>query len=129
MKKHALFVHALIAAATLPQATPVHASEDAHRGAIAANWCNYLGPDCRPRGLSARGRDVFVYLTQGSSAPGIIQLRASHELSFTRNQVARGEPKACSEVGDIVRAMQQSPSADIRQLARKMSELADTHCH
>lgn len=52
-----------IAAAALLQVTYVHAIEAAYRGAVAANWCNYLGPDCKPYGLSVLAQRVFKFLT------------------------------------------------------------------
>lgn len=128
-RAHILAAHALIVASSIMHATVARATEAAYLGAVAANWCHYLGPDCKPYGLSARGRDVFVYLTQGKSAPGIIKLRGSREISYTMGQVSRGDPKACNEVQDIVKAMRQSPSPDIRQQAQELSVLADTHCH
>lgn len=123
-----IIVYAVIVIAAILHASSVQATEDAYRGAVAANWCNYLGPDCRPHGLSARGRDVFVYLTQGERAHGIIKLRGSREISYTATQVASGDPKACNEVDDIVKAMRQSPSGDIRRWGQELSMLAGAHC-
>ena len=57
-----IIVYTVIVAAAILHASSVHATEAAYRGAVAANWCHYLGPDCKPYGLSVTAQRVFRYL-------------------------------------------------------------------
>ena len=128
MKKHALFAYALIVVIALIQAAHVHASEPAHQGAVAANWCNYLGPDCRPYGLSPRGYIVFQYLTSPEGMSAKHRSLASNELSLVESAVAAGDPEACSRARDIAKAMRGSPSPDMRRRGRGLFDEIGQKC-
>ena len=124
-----IVVYAVIVISAILHASSVQATEAAYRGAVAANWCNYLGPDCRPHGLSPRAYTVFRYLTQPEGMSGLQRYEASRELAGTEEAVSVSRPDACREVRDIAVAMRKSPSPHIRRWGRELSELADTRCY
>lgn len=128
MKKHILFAYALIAAFALLQAACVHASEPARQGAVAANWCNYLGPDCRPYGLSPRGYIVFKYLTTPEGMSAQHRSIASHEIAAVEAAVAAGDRETCTQARDIAKAMRGSPSPDLRRRGRELFDLIGQKC-
>ena len=123
-----IIVYAVIVLAAILHATSVQATEVAYRGAVAANWCNYLGPDCRPHGLSPKAYNVFRYLTQPEGMSGLQRYEVSREILATEDQVARGNPEACKEIRDIAKAMRQSPSPDTRRWGRSLFDLAGQKC-
>lgn len=123
-----IIVYAVIVIAAILHASSVHATEPAYRGAVAANWCNYLGPDCRPHGLSPKAYNVFRYLTQPEGMSGVQRYDASREILATEDQVARGNHEACKEVRDIAKAMRKSPSPDVRRWGRGLFDLAGQKC-
>nr|DAV49032.1 MAG TPA: hypothetical protein [Caudoviricetes sp.] len=123
-----IIVYAVIVLATILHASTVRATEAAYRGAVAANWCNYLGPDCRPHGLSPRAYNVFRYLVAPEGMTGVQRYEASREILFTEDSVARGDAGACKEIRDIAKAMRQSPSPDVRRWGRSLFDLAGQKC-
>lgn len=123
-----IIVYAVIVIAAILHASSAQATEAAYRGAVAANWCNYLGPDCRPYGLSPRAYNVFRYLTSPEGMSGIQRYEASRELVRAEEDVAAGRPDACLMVRDITKAMRKSPAPHIRRWGRNLAELADTRC-
>lgn len=124
-----IIVYAVIILAAILRASSVQATEAAYRGAVAANWCNYLGPDCRPHGLSPKAYNVFRYLVAPEGMPGVQRYEASRELASTEEAVSASRPDACQEASDITSAMRKSPSPHIRRWGRELAELADTRCH
>nr|DAO91504.1 MAG TPA: hypothetical protein [Caudoviricetes sp.] len=121
-------VYAAIAAFALIHSCSVRATESAHQGAVAANWCNYLGPDCQPYGLSPKGYIVFQYLTSPESMPSKHRSIASHELSTVETDVAAGDPATCARGRDIAKAMRGSPSPDMKRRGRELFDLIGEKC-
>lgn len=117
----------IIIAAAL-HARAVHATEAAYRGAVAANWCNYLGPDCKPYGLSQRGYIVFRYLTAPESMSANQRSLASRELGPVEDSVATGDREACIQGRDIAKAMRGSPSPDMKRRGRELFDLVGKKC-
>mgnify|MGYP000980025916 CR=1 FL=1 len=128
MKKHAHSVCTLAVASVLSLASFAHASEAAYRAAVAANWCNYLGPDCNPYGLSPRGYIVFRYLTSPEGMSLQHRGIASRELASVEAAVAAKDPVACAQVRDIAKAMRGSPSPDMKRRGRELFGLAGQKC-
>ena len=117
----------IIIAAAL-HANSVRATEAAHQGSVAANWCNYLGPDCHPYGLSHKAHAVFRYLTQPESMSGVDRGDAYREILRTQEAVNAGDPVACKEARDLAKAMRRSPSPDMRRWGRNLFDLAGRKC-
>lgn len=123
-----IIVYTVIIAAAL-HARTVHATEAAYRGAVAANWCNYLGPDCKPYGLSQRGYIVFRYLTAPESMSANQRSLASRELGPVEDSVATGDREACMQGRDIAKAMRGSPSLDMKRRGRELFDLVGKKCN
>lgn len=119
-----------IAAVAMLQATSVHATEAAYRGAVAANWCNYLGPDCKPYGLSVRAQRVFRYLmaTDLGLLGGATRYVATKEIADTESAAAAGDPTACYEARELARAMRHSAVPSTRRWGRELFELVSQKC-
>lgn len=131
MKHIIVFVaHFFIAAAALLQATYVHATEAAYRGAVAANWCNYLGPDCKPYGLSVRAQRVFKFLTVTDLGllGGVTRYEATKEVTDTEAAVTAGDPTACHEARQLARAMRHASVPSTRRWGRELFELVSQKC-
>ena len=126
---YTLAAHAVIIAA-LPQASSVHATEAAYRGAVAANWCNYLGPDCKPYGLSVRAQRVFRFLTATDLGllGSVTRYEATKELTDTEVVAATGAPTACYEARELARAMRHSAVPSTRRWGRELFELVGQKC-
>ena len=123
-----ILIYSAITAFALLHSWAVHATEAAHRGAIAANWCNYLGPDCRPYGLSPRAYIVFRYLVSPEEMSGTHRSIASRELSTVEAAVAAGDRDACAQARDIAKAMRGSPSPDMNRRGRELFDLIGQKC-
>lgn len=119
-----------IAAVAMLQAASVNATEAAYRGAVAANWCHYLGPDCKPYGLSVRAQRVFRYLmaTDLGLLGGVTRYEAAKELTDTEAAVAAGDPTACHEARELARAMRHSSVSSARCWGRELFELVSQKC-
>ena len=119
-----------IAAVTLLQAVSVHATEAAYRGAVAANWCNYLGPDCKPYGLSVRAQRVFKFLqaTDLGLLGGVTRYEATKEIADTETAVAASDPTTCHEARELARAMRHSTVPSTRRWGRDLFELVGQKC-
>lgn len=123
-----IIVYTVIIIAAALHAHAVHATEAAYRGAVAANWCNYLGPDCKPYGLSQRGYIVFRYLTAPESMSANQRSLASRELGPVEDSVATGDREACMQGRDIAKAMRGSPSPDMKRRGRELFDLVGKKC-
>lgn len=123
-----IIVYTVIIIAAALHARTVHATEAAYRGAVAANWCNYLGPDCKPYGLSKRGYIVFRYLTAPESMSANQRSLASRELGPVEDSVATGDREACIQGRDIAKAMRGSPSPDMKRRGRELFDLVGKKC-
>lgn len=123
-----IIVYTVIIIAAALHARAVHATEAAYRGAVAANWCNYLGPDCKPYGLSQRGYIVFRYLTAPESMSANQRSLASRELGPVEDSVATGDREACMQGRDIAKAMRGSPSPDMKRRGRELFDLVSKKC-
>lgn len=123
-------VYFFIAAAAVLQAASVHATEAAYRGAVAANWCHYLGPDCKPYGLSVRAQRVFRYLmaTDLGLLGGVTRYEAAKEIADTEHAVSAGDPTACYEARELARAMRHSSVPSTRRWGRELFELVSQKC-
>lgn len=131
MKRIIVFVaYLFIDAAALLQAASVHASEAAYRGAVAANWCNYLGPDCKPYGLSVRAQCVFKFLqaTDIGLLGGVTRYEATKEIADTEAAVAASDPTACHEARELARAMRHASVPGTRRWGRELFELVTQKC-
>lgn len=131
MKRIIVFVaYFFIAAVALLQATCVHATEAAYRGAVAANWCNYLGPDCKPYGLSVLAQRVFKFLTVTDLGllGGVTRYEATKEIADTETAVAASDPTACYEARELSRAMRHSTVPSTRRWGRDLFELVSQKC-
>lgn len=127
---YTLVVYAAIAVLALLQAASVHASEAAYRGAVAANWCNYLGPDCKPYGLSVRAQRVFRFLqaTDLGLLGGATRYEATKEIIDTEAAVTAGDPTACYEARELARAMRHASVPSTRRWGRELFELVSQKC-
>mgnify|MGYP000992780340 CR=1 FL=1 len=123
-----ILVYTAIIAFALLRSRAVHASEAAYGGAVAANWCNYLGPDCRPQGLSPRAYIVFRYLTSPEDMSARHRSLASHEIASVEAAVVAKDPAACTQARDIAKAMRKSPSPDMRRRGRELFDLIGEKC-
>lgn len=125
-----LLAYFFVAAVAMLQAASVHASEAAYRGAVAANWCNYLGPDCKPYGLSVRAQRVFRYLmaTDLGLLGGVTRYEATKEIADTEQAVAAGDPTACYEARELSRAMRHSQVPSTRRRGRELFDLVAQKC-
>lgn len=131
MNRITVFVaYFLIAAIAMVQAASVHATEAAYRGAVATNWCHYLGPDCKPYGLSVRAQRVFRYLmaTDLGLWGGVTRYEATKEIADTEAAVAAGDPTACHEARELARAMRHSQVPSTRRWGRELFELVSQKC-
>ena len=120
-----------IAAVAMLQAASVHATEAAYRGAVAANWCNYLGPDCKPYGLSVRAQRVFRFLMAADLGllGGVTRYEATKEIADTEAAVAAGDHTACYEARELSRAMRHAPVPSTRRWGRELFELVSQKCN
>lgn len=125
-----IIVYAVIIVMAILHASSVHATEAAYRGAVAANWCHYLGPDCKPYGLSVRAQRVFRFLiaTDLGLLDGVARYEATKELTGTELAVAAGDSTACYEARELSRAMRQSPVPSTRRWGRELLELVGQKC-
>lgn len=125
-----IIAYAAIIIAAILHASAVNATEAAYRGAVAANWCHYLGPDCKPYGLSARARRVFHYLMATDLGPlgGVTRYKATKELTNTEVAVAAGDHTACYEARELSRAMRHSSVPSTRRWGRELFELVSQKC-
>lgn len=128
---HTLVVHVVIVVFALLHAAAVSATEAAYRGAVAANWCHYLGPDCKPYGLSVRAQRVFRFLmvTDLGLLGGVARYEATKELTDTEGAVAAGDHTACYEARELSRAMQASKVPSTRRWGRELLELVGQKCN
>ena len=125
-----IIAHAAIIIAAILHASAVHATEAAYRGAVAANWCRYLGPDCKPYGLSVRAQRVFRYLmaTDLGLLGGMTRYEATKEIADTEAAVAASDPTACYETRELARAMRHSSVPSTRRWGRELFELVSQKC-
>lgn len=125
-----IIVYTVIIIAAALHARTVHATEAAYRGAVAANWCHYLGPDCKPYGLSVRAQRVFRYLmaTDIVSLGGNTRYEATKELTDTEAAVAAGDATACYEARELSRAMRASTIPSTRRWGRNLFDLVGEKC-
>ena len=125
-----IIVYAVIVIAAILHASTVHATEAAYRGAVAANWCNYLGPDCKPYGLSVRAQRVFKFLaaTDLGLLGGVTRYEAIKEIADTEQAVAAGDHTACYEARELSRAMRHSSVPSTRRWGRGLFELVSQKC-
>lgn len=125
-----VIVYAVIVIAAILHASSVHATEAAYRGAVAANWCNYLGPDCKPYGLSVRAQRVFKFLqaTDLGLLGGVTRYEATKEIADTEAAVAAGDATACYEARELARAMRHSRVPSTRRWGRELFELVGQKC-
>lgn len=127
---HALAAYAAIAAVAMLQATSANATDAAYRGAVAANWCNYLGPGCKPYGLSVRAQRVFKFLqTPDLGLLGVVtRYEAAKEIADTEAAVAAGDATACYEARELSRAMRASTIPSTRRWGRNLFDLVGEKC-
>lgn len=131
MNRITVFVaYFFIAAAAVLQAASVHATEAAYRGAVAANWCHYLGPDCKPYGLSVRAQRVFRYLmaTDLGLLGGATRYEVTKELTDTEAAVSAGDATACHEARELSLAMRHSSVPSTRRWGRGLFDLVSQKC-
>lgn len=131
MNRIIVFVaHFFIVAVALLHTASVHATEAAYRGAVAANWCNYLGPDCKPYGLPVRAQRVFRYLmaTDLGLLGGVTRYEATKEIADTESAVATGGATACYEARELSRAMRHASVPSTRRWGRELFELVSQKC-
>lgn len=131
MNRITVFVaYFFIAVIATLQAASVHATEAAYRGAVAANWCNYLGPDCKPYGLSVRAQRVFKFLqaTDLGLLGGVTRYGATKEIADTEAAVAAGDATACHEARELARAMRHAQVPSTRRWGRGLFELVGQKC-
>lgn len=125
-----IIVYVVIVIAAILHASAVHATEAAYRGAVAANWCNYLGPDCHPYGLSVRAQRVFHFLT--ATDPGLLggvpRYEATKEITDTEAAVSAGDPTACYEARELARAMRHASVPSTRRWGLELFELVSQKC-
>lgn len=119
-----------ITAVAILWAESVHATEAAYRGAVAANWCNYLGPDCKPYGLSVRAQRVFKFLTANDLdlLGGVTRYEATKEIADTEAAVAASDPTACYEARELARAMRHASMPSTRRWGRELFDLVSQKC-
>lgn len=119
-----------IASVAALQAASVHATEAAYRGAVAANWCHYLGPDCKPYGLSVRAQRVFRFLqaTDLGLLGGVTRYEATKEIANTESAVTASDPTACHEARELARAMRHASVPSTRHRGRELFELVSQKC-
>lgn len=127
---YTLVAYAVIVIFVLLQAAPARATEAAYRGAVAANWCHYLGPDCKPYGLSVRAQRVFRFLmaTDLGLLGGVTRYEASKELTDTEQAVTAGDATACYEARGLSRAMRASSVPSTRRWGRELFDLISQKC-
>lgn len=125
-----IIAHAVIIIATIMHASHVHATEAAYRGAVAANWCNYLGPDCKPYGLSVRAQWVFKFLqaTDLGLLGVVTRYESAKEIADTEASVAAGDATACYEARELARAMRHASVPSTRRWGRELFELVSQKC-
>lgn len=125
-----IIAYAAIIIAAILHTSAVNATEAAYRGAVAANWCNYLGPDCKPYGLSVRAQRVFRYLmaTDLGLLGGVTSYEATKELTDTEMAVAAGDQAACYEARELARAMRHASVPSTRRWGRELFDLISQKC-
>lgn len=125
-----IIAYAAIIIAAILHASAVNATEAAYRGAVAANWCHYLGPDCKPYGLSVRAQRVFRYLMASDLGllGGVTRYEAAKELTDTEQSVSAGGPAACHEARELSRAMRHSAVPSTRRWGRELFGLVSQKC-
>lgn len=125
-----IIAYAAIIIAAILHASAVNATEAAYRGAVAANWCHYLGPDCKPYGLSVRAQRVFRYLmaTDLGLLGGVTRYDATKELTDTEAAVAAGDHTACHEARELSRAMRHASVPSTRRWGRELFDLVGQKC-
>lgn len=125
-----IIAYAVIVIAAILHASSVNATEAAYRGAVAANWCNYLGPDCKPYGLSVRAQRVFKFLqaTDLGLLGGVTRYEATKEIADTEAAVAAGDTTACYEARELARAMRHAQVPSTRRWGRELFELVSQKC-
>lgn len=123
-------IYAVIVIAAILHASAVHATEAAYRGAVAANWCNYLGPDCKPYGLSVRAQRVFSYLmaTDLDLLGVATRHEAIKEIADTEQAVSAGDHTACYGARELARAMRHSSVPSTRRWGLELFELVSRKC-
>lgn len=123
-------IYAVIIIAAILHASTVHATEAAYRGAVAANWCSYLGPDCHPYGLSVRAQRVFRYLMAADLGllGGVTRYEATKEIANTESAVTAGDHTACYEARELARAMRHSSVPSTRRWGRELFDLVSQKC-
>lgn len=123
-------IYAVIVIAAILHASSVQATEAAYRGAVAANWCNYLGPDCKPYGLSVRAQRVFRFLTATDLGllGGVTRYEATKEIADTESAVAASDHTACYEARELARAMRHSQVSSTRRWGRELFDLVSQKC-
>lgn len=127
---YTLVAYAVIVICAMLQAASAHATEVAYRGAVAANWCHYLGPGCKPYGLSVRAQQVFRYLmaTDLGLLGGVTLYEATKELTDTEVAAAASDPTACYEARELARAMRHSAVPSTRRWGRELFDLVSQKC-
>lgn len=125
-----IIAYAAIIIATILCTSAVNATEAAYRGAVAANWCHYLGPDCKPYGLSVRAQRVFKFLqaTDLGLLGGVTRYEATKELTDTEAAVAAGDQAACYEARELARAMRHASVPSTRRWGRELFDLISQKC-
>lgn len=125
-----IIAYAAIIIAAILHASSVHATEAAYRGAVAANWCHYLGPDCKPYGLSVRVQRVFRYLmaTDLGLLGAVTRYEATKEVADTERAAAAGDHTACYEARELSRAMRHSSVPSTRRWGRELFDLVAHKC-
>lgn len=125
-----IIVYATIILAVTLRASSVQATEAAYRAAVAANWCNYLGPDCKPYGLSVRAQRVFRFLqaTDLGLLGGVTRYEATKEIADTEGAVIASDPTACYEARELARAMRHASVPSTRRWGRELFELVAKKC-
>lgn len=125
-----IIIYAVIVIAAILHASSVQATEAAYRGAVAANWCHYLGPDCKPYGLSVRAQRVFRFLTATDIGllGGATRYEATKEIADTEAAVTAGDPTACYEARELSRAMRYSSVPSTRRWGRELFDLVSQKC-
>lgn len=99
--------NALALALAVLAITPAHATDAVYRAAVTARWCQYLGPDCEPHGLSDTAQQVFQYLMADdqSALPAAVRRTADREIAATERAVAAGDVASCKDVRELLRVV------------------------
>lgn len=127
-RKSIIIAYSVIIIAAALHAHSVRAETPAHQGAVAANWCNYLGPDCRPYGLSPKAYAVFKYLIDPENMTSVGRRAAAREIYLAITTVGAKDKEACTEARDIAKAMRGSRSPDMKRRGRELFDLIGKEC-